>query len=369
MSINDNPLQDGPGIQPPPVSGLEYTDEEKHLFSLITGFLRTRVLSLALDCELFSFLSLRPRTFAEIQKHLNFQPRPTEVLIEALISMKLIGLDDNNRYSNTGISSKYLVKGKLSYIGGSLEFFESLYEDCIDFKAVLARGLPTQKKYAYLFCENPGELKPADVEVYYQEMFTTIAHPAMTLTEFCDFTTSKVVLDIGGGSSKICQNLVSQYEDLEAIFFDLPAVCEKVKEELEDFWLSHRIRVIPGDFFKDRFPGGFDTAVMMRLSQDWPTERLMILLQNVYNSLPQGGKLVLYEIFKNDDPRDPGDAAMVSLALLLNTPAGRCRTKTEIKALLEEVGFTSIRFLHTIYIYHAVIAVKTQNPGTRRENV
>ena len=359
MSLKDDLLQDGPGVQTPPVSGLEYTEEEKHLFSLITGFLKTRVLTAAIDSELFSFLSLRSRTFAEIQSHLKFQPRSTEVLIEALISMKLVGLDSKNKYRNTGISSKYLVKGKLSYIGGSLDFFESLYEDCMDIKVVLARGVPTQKKYAYLFCENPRDLGPADVEGYYQEMLNTSGHPAMTLTEFCDFTDSHVVLDLGGGSSKICQNLVSQYEGLETLFFDLPAVCEKVEEELEGFWLSHRIRVIPGDFFKDPLPRGFDTAIMMRVTQDWPTGQLKILLQKVYDSLPQGGKLVLYEIFKNDDPKDPGDAAMVSLALLLNTPAGGCRTKNEAKALLEEVGFTSIRFLHTIYIYHAIIATKT----------
>jgi SAM-dependent methyltransferase len=358
MSLKDDLLQDGPGMQAPPVSGLEYTDEEKHLFSLVTGFLKTRALTAAINNELFSFLSLRPRTLEEIQKHLKYHPRSTEVFIEALISMKLVGLDSKNKYQNTGISSKYLVRGKLSYIGGTLEFFESLYEACIDINAVLARGVPIQKKYSYLFCENPRDLGPAEVEDYRQEMLKTSGHPAMTLTDFCDFADSRVVLDLGGGSSKICQNLVSQYEDLEALFFDLPAVCEKVREELEDFWLSHRIRVIPGDFFKDPLPRGFDTAIMMRISQDWPTGRLKILLQKVYDSLPQGGKLILYEIFRNDDPEDPGDAAMISLVLLLNTPAGQCRTKNEARALLEEVGFRSIQFLHTIYIYNAIIAIK-----------
>lgn len=358
MPLPDDLLQNGPMVQAPSAIGLEYTDEEKHLFSLITGFLKTRVITAAIDSELFSFLSLRSRTFEEIQDHLKFHPRSTGIFIEALLNMKLVGLDSKNRYKNTGISSKYLVKGKLSYIGGSLEFFESLYEACIEIKDVLEKGVPTQKKYSYLFCENPRDLAIEEVEGYYQEMFGTCGHPVMTLMEFCDFEDSHVVLDIGGGSGKICQNLVSQYENLETIFFDLPAVCEKVNEELQDFWLSYRIRVIPGDFFKDPLPGGFDTAIMMRITQDWPTEQVKHLLQKVYDSLPAGGKLVLYEIFKNDDPGDPGDAAMISLALLFNTPAGICRTKSEVKALLEEAGFTSIRFLHTIYIYSAITAVK-----------
>jgi cyclopropane fatty-acyl-phospholipid synthase-like methyltransferase len=358
MSVQNDLLPDGPMMQGQSVSGLEYTDEEKHLFSLITGFLKTKVLTAAIDNELFSFLSIRSRTFEEIQNHLKFHPRSTGVFIEALLNMKLIGLDSKNKYRNTGISSKYLVKGKLSYIGGSLDFFESLYEDCIDIKDVLEKGIPTQKKYSYLFCENPRDLAVEEVEGYRREMLNTSGHPVMTLMEFCNFEDSHVVLDIGGGSSKICQNLVSQYKDLQTIFFDLPAVCEKVNEELEDFWLSHRIRVIPGDFFKDRLPGGFDTAIMMRITQDWSRERVKFLLQKVYNSLPRGGKLILYEIFKNDDPGDPGDVAMISLVLLFNTPAGKCRTKKEAKALLEEVGFTSIRFLHTIYIYNAIIATK-----------
>ena len=358
MSVEDDLLPGAPMMEGSPVSGLEYTDEEKYLFSLITGFLKTRVLNAAIDNELFSFLSLRSRTFEEIQNHLKFHPRSTEVFIEALLSMKLIGLDGKKKYLNTGISSKYLVKGKLSYIGGNLNFFESLYEDCTDIKNVLEKGIPTQEKYSYLFCENPRDLAVEQVEDYYREMFNTSGHPAMTLMEFCDFGDSHVVLDIGGGSGKICQDLVSQYENLETIFFDLPAVCEKVNEELQDFWLSHRIRVIPGDFFKDPLPGGFDTAIMMRITQDWSGEQVKLLLQKVYDSLPRGGKVILYEIFKNDNPEDPGDAAMISLALLFNTPAGICRTKSEAKALLEEAGFTSIRVLHTIYIYNAIIAVK-----------
>jgi len=356
--LQDNILLEAPTMAVAPVSGLEYTDEEKHLFSLITGFLKTKVMTAALEGDLFSYLSIRSRTAEEIEQYLKFQPRSTGVFIEALLNMKLIGPDGPAKYRNTGISSKYLVKGKLSYIGGSLELFESLYEDCINLKEVLEKGAPTQTKYAYLFNGNPRALSVAEAAAYQREMLRTSGHPAMTLTEFYNFDECRVILDIGGGSSKICQSLVSQYEDVEAVFFDLPAVCEKVNEELEDFWLSHRIRVVPGDFFVDDLPAGFDTAIMMRITQDWPTEKVRFLLKKVYDSLPQGGKLILYEIFKNDDPHDPGDAAMISLLLLLNTPAGTCRTKSEAGALLEEAGFGSIRFLHTIYIYNAIIAVK-----------
>jgi demethylspheroidene O-methyltransferase len=340
-----------------PVSGLKYTDEEKHLFGLVTGFMRTKLIFVALECELFNQLSIRPRSFEELQVYLNFPNRSLTVFLDCLLNLKLIGINDKGRYQNTGISSKYLVKGKLSYVGGSFQLFNALYDECSDLKGVLSAGGGSNRIYSYLFKE-AETLSTEDIEEYYLQMQETNAHPVMTLTEFYDFEESKVVIDIGGGSGKVCQTIVSQHPYLETILFDLPSVCEKAAEELAGFWLKHRIKICPGDFFKSDLPAGFDTAVLMRITQDWPLDKVRYLLQKIHDSLPAGGKIIIYEPFIDEDPQRPGDASLISLLLVFNGKDGACRRKSEISRLLQEVGFAEVESLHTIYVYDAVIGVK-----------
>jgi cyclopropane fatty-acyl-phospholipid synthase-like methyltransferase len=339
------------------ISGLKYTDEEKHLFALVTGFMRTKLIFAALEVEIFNYLSIRARTFEELLQYVHFPDRSLTVFLDCLLNLKLISVTDKNRYQNTGISSKYLVKGKLSYVGGSFQMFNSLYEECKDLKTIFSEGGASNRLYSYLF-KDIDQVKRSDVEEYTKQMQETNAHPVMTLTEFYDFEDCKVVIDIGGGSGKICQTIVSQYPHLETILFDLPPVCEKAEEELEGFWLKHRIKIFPGDFFENDLPKGFDTAVLMRITQDWSMKRVRELFQKIYDSLPDGGKIIIYEPFRDEDPQRPGDASLISLLLLLNTEEGECRRKSEVMHVLQEVGFVHMKCIHTIYIYDAIVGIK-----------
>lgn len=343
--------------QEEPQSGLDYTDEEKHLFTLVTGFMRSKVLSVAVDYELFTYLSIRPRSFESIQQYLLFPNRTLEVFLDILINLKLITINQKNKYQNTGISSKYLIKGKLAYLGGSIKLFEELYNECSNLKNLLINGVPSNETYSYLF-RNADQLTKDDVAQYCDQMYETESHPIIALTEFFDFEDSNVVLDLGGGKGTLCKTLVTQHSHIKAILFDLPPVCEIADEVLKDFWLYHRIEICPGNFFSDELPHGFDTAVMMRIAQDLPLEKVKLLLKKIYDSLPNGGKFVLYEILKNDNLKQSDDSAFISLLLLFNTPEGICHKKSEIINLLDEVGFIEIKVIHTIYIYEVISAIK-----------
>ncbi|MCP4220539.1 MAG: methyltransferase domain-containing protein [bacterium] len=339
-------------------SGLAYTDEEKHLFSLMTGFMKTRILTVALDYDLFSFIAPHGKNHQEIATYLSLTERSLQVFLEALVNMKLIIINKRNNYQNTGTAAKYLVKGKLSFLGDTVDLLASQYRCCDSLKKVLRENQPQSQKYSYFFSPNVRGLTRTEVEKYAAEMDATSSHPAMILSEFHDFQDSRVLLDIGGGTGKLCRDLVSQYPHLETIMYDLPAICAIAEKELKEFWLGHRIRLYPGDFFNDPFPTGFDTAVLMRIIQDWPDRKVRFLFEKIYKALPKGGKLIIYEILKNETPHDPGDAALISFYLTLISPGGRCRTGKEMKGLLEETGFTGIECIDTIYFYKAVIAVK-----------
>ncbi len=156
-------------------------------------------------------------------------------------------------------------------------------------------------------------------------------------------------MDLGGGYGRLCLTLVSQYPHLETILFDLPEVCQKAGELLETYprGLVGRVRLHPGDFFRDPLPPGADTIIMMRIT----------LFRKAFDALPSGGRLLIYETLKDQGPF-PGDAAFISLLLLLISPGGECRTFAELQTLLEKAGFTNVELIPTIYFYGLVVAEK-----------
>ncbi len=331
---------------------LIYTAQEKYLFSLITGFFRSKLLAVAIDFDLFTWISVQPRAFYEIQKYLNLEGRPARIFLDALANIDLIKIK-NGSYQNSDLSNNYLVKRKIQYQGDTVKLFDSLYTSCADLKEVIQNNSPNNHSYSYFFDKMDKEIGE-----YSKTMDNTNTIPAMALCQFYDFSNSKRVLDIGGGYGRTCMTIVSQYPKIEAILFDLPQVCEKAKEVISKSWLSHRIKIYPGDFFQDEFPDGVDTILMVRITHDWSINEIKNIFQKAFNVLPSGGKLIIYETFKNYNQSTPDDVAIVSILLLLISPNGECRSFEEIKKILNEIGFVSIEFIPTIHIYSLVVAVK-----------
>jgi demethylspheroidene O-methyltransferase len=183
--------------------------------------------------------------------------------------------------------------------------------------------------------------------------------PALVLPQYWDFSDSQTVLDIGGGYGRLCLSLVTQYPRLQTILFDLPAVCEKATALLaqQPASITTRIQVHPGDFFRDPLPDTADTIVMMRVAHDWPRAQVTALFRKAYAALPHGGRLLVYETFKDSASR-PGAAALISLLLLLISPGGECRPFAEVATLLQSVGFSRIERIPTVYCYSLVVAEK-----------
>lgn len=341
-----------PGIHDNVDRSLIYTPEERSLFVMMTGFFRSKLLSTAVELDLFTWLGDQSRTIEQIGNQFELPPRPTRVLVDALVNIGLLSVS-KNRYQCSGTARKYLVKGKVQYIGENVALFDSLYTSCADFLGVLRSDRPSDLSYTYFFDKSDTRVGP-----YSDQMHGSSVIPALALAQFHDFSQYSTILDVGGGYGRTCMSLVSQYPKLSAILFDLPQVCEKARENLASFWLSHRVSVHPGDFFADDFPHGADAILLMRITHDWALSEVRVLLRKAYEALPSGGRLIIYETFKNDGNVAPGDPAIISLLLMLISPAGECRTFDEMRSILVEIGFGRIECIPTIFIYSMIIAVK-----------
>jgi SAM-dependent methyltransferase len=328
-----------------------YTAEERKLFNMMTGFFHAKLLACAVEFELFTWLGDEKKTLDAIRDHLQLPPRSTRVLLDALVNSELLRVQQDH-YMNTPLARRYLVKGTAQYVGENVALFDTMYQPCAELPDVLRNDRPSDSSYSYFFDKSdPG------VDGYCEQMHRSSSVPALSLTQFHDFSGYRTILDVGGGYGRTCMTLVSQYENLRAILFDLPQVCAKAQANLSNFWLADRIDLHPGDFFEDDFPQA-DAILLMRITHDWPIERVKQIVRKAYDALPSGGRLLIYETLKNNGSIAPGDPAIISLLLMLISPAGECRSFEEIETVLKDVGFANVEFIPTVFIYSMIVAEK-----------
>jgi SAM-dependent methyltransferase len=330
-----------------------FSSSEKSIFQMMTGFFTSKLLAVGVELDLFTQLSRQPSTFAEIQAQFQFAERPCRIFLDTLVSLGLLTYT-HGVYRNTQLAETLLVRGRPDFQGPHVQLFDHLYLACDKLKTALFENRPMSQDYSYFF-----ESDQKEVARYSGLMHESSIVPALVLPQYWDFSDSRSVLDVGGGYGRLCLTLASQFPDLQLTLFDLPEVCLKAREFLRTYpqHLTSRIDLCAGNFFQDPMPAGVDTIVMMRILHDWPRERVKMLVANAFAALPSGGHLLIYETFK-DQGSYPGDAALISLLLLLISPGGECRTFADMHSLLQEVGFSSIELIPTVYFYSLLVAKK-----------
>jgi acetylserotonin N-methyltransferase len=91
---------------------------------------------------------------------------------------------------------------------------------------------------------------------------------------------------------------------------------------------------------------------------DWGPETNAKLAADAFAALPRGGRIFLHEMLLDDTGDGPLTTAAFSTLMLANT-RGRQFTFAQLKATLEEAGFTDIDVVPT-YSYYSVVS------GTKR---
>jgi hypothetical protein len=96
--------------------------------------------------------------------------------------------------------------------------------------------------------------------------------------------------------------------------------------------------LIPGDMFADPMPGGVDTILLSNIMHDWDEPECRLLLKRCFDALPAGGRVLIHDVFLNDDLGGPLAVALYSTALFTLTE-GRAYSGGEYRSWLREIGF------------------------------
>ncbi|MFI7235758.1 methyltransferase [Streptomyces cyaneofuscatus] len=312
------------------------------IMELTSGLWVSKTLSTALDIDLFGTLTRHPgSSVAELAEHLGFDTRPTRSLLTACAALGLITKDGGHCF-NSPLSQRYLVRGAPDYFGGWVEMLERHdYPGWMRLTESLRANRPTAwdpARQKSLF----DDADPVVMETFWEAMYAVSTVTARAFAARVGLGAIRALLDVGGGGAAWDIELCRTYPDLRAAVVDLPFVCELTRPGIEKADLTERITTVPGDFFTDPLPTGYDAVLLSSILHDWDETADRAILRQCFQALPTGGRLIVSELFVADSEDGPLDAALMGLAMQVET-WGHGLTVDELTGWLTDTGFTGIQ--------------------------
>jgi hypothetical protein len=97
---------------------------------------------------------------------------------------------------------------------------------------------------------------------------------------------------------------------------------------------------------------------MGRILHDWNLEEKKMLLGKAYEALPEGGALIVYETLIDDERRENAFGLLMSLNMLIETPAGFDYTGADCCSWMRDVGFRETYVEHLVGPDAMVVGIK-----------
>jgi hypothetical protein len=326
------------------------------------GFWASKVLLTAVEFGVFTKLSDRQMTGAELGAELDLHPRGISDFFDSLVAMKFLERDGEGpgaTYHNTPAGALYLDQKSPRYVGGILVMLNArLFKFWNDLPEALRTGKPqneTKDGGKGVFEELYAE--PARLEQFLGAMTGLSRLNFEVFAQKFDFSKYKTVCDVGGAAAILSIEVAKQNPHLQCTSFDLPPVEPIAQKSIAAAGLSDRIGTAHGDFFQDPLPKA-DVITMGMILHDWNLEKKMKLIQAAYDALPPGGAFVAIEAIIDDARRENVQGLLMSLNMLIEFGDAFDYSAADFRGWCTEVGFQSFDVIPLAGPSSAVVAYK-----------
>ena len=308
----------------------------------------------AVDClccaivhlDFFSVLERHPDDLPGICRRLGLHPRPADVMLTLFKAHGFVEADGDGVHRTTGLAREVLVAGGPC---DARPYYASMAErpGVADFLRVLRTGRPANW---------PGEEGEADWHAAmrteaFAESFTAAMDcrgraVAPALAGAVDLGATRRLLDVGGGSGVYATACAETWPALEAVVLEAPPVDAIARRVTARSTAAARIAVVAADMFADPWPADCDVHLFSNVLHDWDEPDCRRLLAASARALPRGGRILVHDMFLDDDKAGPAWAAEYSV-LLSTVTQGRLYARAEVAGFAADVGFSPVRHAQT----------------------
>jgi acetylserotonin N-methyltransferase len=318
------------------------------IFNILYSSRITYSLLFAHEVGLFTLLSNNHpgQTLEKISSDLGIHSRAMNALLKMCVNLNLLQFHDG-LYSVTDITKKYLLPASPYYFGdmvSPISTFPSAYSYEAFRETIFAnQPIAIITGDSSLFKET--EDKPESARLLTKAMHSKSLESSTFWPKVFSFENHELMLDIGGGSGIHSINMVLQWPNMQAIVYDRPLICNVADSYVKDHKLQASVKTMHGNMWSATFPDA-DIHFYSDIFHDWPIEKCQFLAQKSYDSLPQGGKIIIHEILFDDSITGPYSAAIFNLMMLLLTQ-GEQLVQKQLHEILSKVGFKNVETVRT----------------------
>jgi precorrin-6B methylase 2 len=257
------------------------------------AFREARVLLTAFELDLFTHLGDEWKSSDETARLAQTDPRATDRLMNALCASGFL-LKKKGKFSNTPLTSRFLIKGKPDFLGGLMHQV-SLWNTWSTLTDAVRKGSSVTVR------EPAAGSRVNWLEAFIAAMHMRAIRQAPAIVKLINLKGVKRVLDVGGGSGAFSMAFVRARKGITAVIFDLPHVINLTRSYIDAENLGSRIGVIGGDYTFDPLVSGFDLVFMSAIIHSNSPEINKQLFRKAFEALNPEGRLVVVDYIMNED--------------------------------------------------------------------
>jgi precorrin-6B methylase 2 len=330
---------------------------DKPMWDIWMSIYQLSTVTVADEIGLFQALKKNKTHIDALAKILGISNHATEIITNVLVGLGFL-INKNRKLNLSPTSKSYLIPDSLFYWGAQLHGLRNKPEHKLLMYAI--KNGNNQLSFgnnSFTDMWESGSVTQDAAYDFTKKMHATIFAPALGAVKTGIFSTTKKLLDMGGGSGCFSIAYVKQHPKSRATVFELPAVCQVTKEYLKDFDATDKISVVSGNFFKTDWPTGYDGILFSQIFHDWQREHCEYLAKQAYSALPPGGQIFIHEMLLDDSKSTPLTVACFNMLMFINHQSQQF-TKNELFALLRSTGFKRPKMKKTFGYYSIISAIK-----------
>jgi ubiquinone/menaquinone biosynthesis C-methylase UbiE len=343
--------------------GILLRRQVERLYLVFGGHIFFQTLRTAVKLGLFSLLAKEGRlTRRQIAERLGIEEQPARIVLLGCTAVGLLR-KHGQTYSNSYLANRLLVQGKRGNITSYVELehlamykaMPWMYDAVCENRNVGLREFRGDEPTVYQRLAHYPE-----VELIFQDAMQELSVQANAdLARFVDFSQIKHVVDVGGGDGTNAIELARHWPHLRATVFDSLSVCNIARQNIDASGLANRVDAVPGDCFADPYPADADCLLFAHFFTIWSEKKDRWILKKCFDSLPSGGRVIVFNMMQRDDETGPLSAAIGSpYFLTLATGEGMLYTWNEYENWMCEAGFTNVQREVLLRDHGAIIGTK-----------
>jgi SAM-dependent methyltransferase len=296
----------------------------------VSCYWRARILSTAFHLQLFDWLATSSKSSRAASEHFGGTAQDWDIFLNALTAMGILHKRYKG-YKNTAFALRHLCSSNGAFLLPAHDAW-SWWESLPD---VLTKG--ERPRVAEPFFTDRGRA---------ERLLEALDHDARLIAPYVirrlTLNRAENLLDVGAGLGTFALASCRRFHRLHATLIEHPRVAALARRAVREARLAKRVHVAPLDMVKDPWPAGFDVVLVSNVLHAQGVEDNRAVIASAYRALNPGGRLIVRDVLPSRGRSDSAWGALFSVALLVQTPRGRCYSLEEVRRWLRQVGFSKL---------------------------